>query len=72
MTILSVRFVLLLLSVASVSLMAQRQSSADTCEINGQTFRRGESVGDNFEIRCGPWQEWPCYCNPDVLYQVEW
>eukprot|EP00980_Cylindrotheca_fusiformis_P009946 scaffold2200_cov112-Cylindrotheca_fusiformis.AAC.3 len=43
----------------------------DVCNFDGEVFRRGESVGSNFETRCGPWEDWPCYCNPDVPYQVD-
>lgn len=52
--------------VASL-VVAQRNA----CDFNGQIFQRGESVGSNFETRCGPWEEWPCYCNADLPYQVE-
>jgi hypothetical protein len=35
------------------------------------TFARGESYGDYIETRCGSSIAFPCYCNPDITYQME-
>ncbi|CAJ1946750.1 unnamed protein product [Cylindrotheca closterium] len=48
-----------------------QEDDGDFCNFDGERIPRGASVGSNFETRCGPWEEWPCFCNPDVPYQVD-
>jgi hypothetical protein len=43
----------------------------DTCLWQGQTFQRGESLGNSFETLCGSPVEYPCYCNPDFNPPIE-
>lgn len=57
----------LLLWMVSVPLMSMAQN---TCTINGQTFQEGENVG-NVDLRCGSYEDWPCFCNPNLERQVE-
>jgi hypothetical protein len=45
--------------------------AGETCELNGQIFQRGESLGTNFVTRCGPADRYPCFCNPDLNQQIE-
>lgn len=41
------------------------------CNINGQVFLAGESLGENFVTRCGSADDFPCFCNPDLEQQIE-
>jgi hypothetical protein len=66
-SVLKISRLLILLAMIVAPLMGQR----NVCNFNGEIFQRGENVGSNFETRCGPWEEWPCYCNPDIPFQVE-
>lgn len=42
----------------------ERRRDEGVCIFDGRVIKEGESFGDLFEVsRCGPWYEFPCYCN---------
>lgn len=54
-----------------VLLLANMVLAQETCFLSGVTFRRGDSLGENFVTRCGSAAEFPCFCNPDLDPPVE-
>lgn len=52
-------------------LLVHPSAAQDTCSVGGQTFQRGDSLGDAFVQRCGPPSLYPCFCNPDVRDGIE-
>jgi hypothetical protein len=60
----------LLWLAASISCVLA-QNNNDTCTIDGQTFERGENLGDAYVTLCGSAEEYPCFCNPGLENEME-
>ena len=43
----------------------------NSCTFDGQTFQEGENVGNAVNLRCGSYEDWPCFCNPSKERQLD-
>eukprot|EP00934_Nitzschia_sp_Nitz4_P008633 Nitzschia sp. Nitz4//scaffold75_size92586//48963//49832//NITZ4_004856-RA/size92586-processed-gene-0.9-mRNA-1//1//CDS//3329557708//8623//frame0 len=43
----------------------------DVCIIDDVEFARGDNLGEHVQIVCGSYEEWPCFCNPDLDRMAE-
>lgn len=50
---------------------AQDERNDGVCFFGGEQFLPGENLGGAFETRCGPAEEWPCFCNPELEGNAE-
>jgi hypothetical protein len=62
---------LVLLCASWIGIALAQSNNNNECTIRGVVYQRGQSLAEAFETRCGVWQDYPCFCNPDAKNQVE-